>query len=138
MAKHPSHHRNPLRPLPLGPLPVEVINLTLNLELEPGHVIFSIPAQRHALKRHPVDFPRCLPYTGSVIANPLFIGDDFRNPDKIELISRIAALGGPMLVAISVEMDANGIYHVTSCFPFSEAKITARLSAGFLCPARKT
>ena len=104
----------------------------LGIEIEPGEVVFSVPAQLHALRNHPDDFPRCLPHTGSVIASPLYAGDDFRNPGKIELISRIPALGSGLLVVIALKRDANGCYNVASLYPITISKIEGRLSKGFL------
>jgi hypothetical protein len=85
--------------LVIGPLPHDVINKTLGMELHPGEVIFTRAAQIHAARRHPAEFPHCLPHVGTVVLNPLYIGDDGRNPEKIELIARIQALGQPLLVA---------------------------------------
>jgi hypothetical protein len=123
--------------LRLGDLPVGTINATLHLELESGPVIFSSAAQTHAYKQHPSDFPRCLPFIGSVVANPLYLGDDFLNDGKIELISRIPAIGSPLLVALALERDALGRYHVASLYPISEKKIAKRLETRTIFPAKK-
>jgi hypothetical protein len=122
--------------LHLGDLPIASINVTLGLELEPGPVVFSLNAQLHAYRRHPLDFPRCLPFIGSVVANPLYLGDDFRNPGKIELISRIPSLGSALLVALMIERDALGQYHVASFFPISNEKVAGRISKGFTYPTK--
>lgn len=113
----------------LGPLPVDAINRTLDYELEPGNVIFTAAAQRHAFKSHPDDYPRCLPHVGSVVTDPHYLGDDLRNPGKIELVARIPALGKGLLVAIVVEPDDNGDYSVASCYPVGETKIENRRQA---------
>jgi len=116
----------------LGPLPADAINDTLGTELEPGEVVFSIPAQKHALRRHPDDFARCLPHVGGVVTGPLYVGDDFRNPGKIELVSRLPVLGGGLLVAVALERDNTGRYHVASVYPVSQSKIDTRRRAGTL------
>jgi len=116
----------------LGPLPVDWINRTLGHELEPGDVIFSVRAQRHALKNHPDDYPKCLPHVGSVVQNPHYLGDDLKNPGKIEMVSRIPALGGGLLVALVIEPDADGRYNVSSCYPVGEKKIENRRQGGYL------
>ncbi len=95
-------------------------------------MVFTVPAQRHALQRHPEDFPACLPHSGGVIARPLFAGDDFRNAGKIELISRIPALGRGLLVAVTLDERGSGVYHVCSMYPVSDRKIEDRLARGFL------
>ncbi|MEW6596597.1 MAG: hypothetical protein AB1429_03770 [Pseudomonadota bacterium] len=126
--------RRALVELHFGQLPVERINRTLDLELEPGEVIFTRSAQAHAERHHPQDFPKCLPYVGLITQSPQFVGDDFRNAGKIELISRIPSLGGGVLVAVTVERDRHGRYHVASVYPVSEAKIQNRRRQGYLKP----
>ena len=44
--------------LDFGPLPVDLINRTTGLELENGNAFFSINAQKHAAKRHPLDYSK--------------------------------------------------------------------------------
>lgn len=132
MAKKPT-----LVALELGPLPAHKINLTLGLELNAGPVVLTANAQRHAARRHPADYARCLPHVAAVILNPLYIGDDFENFGSIELIGRIVALGSGLLVAVSVTPDARGRYEVRSFYPVSEQKIAGRLDKGFLRRTRK-
>lgn len=138
----PANDKNKRHPklveLILGPMPVDAINATLDMEIEAGEVVFTVPAQRHAMKRHPDDFPRCLPHVGGVVTGPLYIGDDFRNPGKIELVSRLPALGGGLLVAVTLERDEAGRYHVASIYPVSQSKIDNRRRAGTLRNARYT
>ena len=114
--------------LVLGELPVDAINRTLALELEPGEVVFRAAGQAHAQKRHPDDFARCIPHVGAVALQPHYIGDDFRNPGKIELVGRVVGIGG-MLVAVAIEPDANGRYAVCSVYPVSERTIENRRQA---------
>ena len=128
------NQNNPLRSL-FGPLPVGRINRALALELEPGDVVFSRRARQHAAEHHPDDFPLCLPFVASVVANPLYVGDDFRNDSKIELICRIPALGSGLLVAISVRRDPSGLCRIASIYPISDRKIANRLDKGLLIRA---
>jgi len=120
--------RNRLNHLNLGPLPVVKINSALDMELEPGTVIFSASAQIHSSRRHPNDYGRCLPFVGEVVANALYVGDDLKNTNKIEMISRIPSLGAGLLVAVEVIPDGNGHYNVTSMYPIKFAIIEARRS----------
>jgi hypothetical protein len=128
--------KKPSRPLHvelrLGSIPADAINSCLGLEIEIGEVIFSVPAQMHAARQHPEDFPVCLPHTGTIVSAPLYVGNDFKNHGKIELISKIPALQYGILVAIHLETDASGCYNVVSLFPISYLKIESRLSKGFL------
>lgn len=116
--------------LVLGPLPVEAINKTLELELDEGDVVFTGAAQKHAASRHPDDYAKCLPHVAAIVANPLYLGDDFENEGKIELVGR--PLGTPILVAVSIEKDARGRYHVVSVYPVSEGTIEGRRKKGRL------
>lgn len=129
MARHSS-----IRPerLIFGQLPVRTIQKTLHLELEPGPTVMSSNAQIHAARRHPSDFPRCLPHVASVVNSPLYLGDDYRNPGKIELISRIPVLGSGLLIAVEVSQDGGGNYNVVSIYPIADARIASRREKGFL------
>lgn len=117
-------------------MPCEAINHTLEMELEAGDVVLTRAAQIHARRRHPEEFEICLPHLAAVVANPLYVGDDAKNPG-IELISRIPAAGGFILVAVKVEPDAQGRYEVASFYPVSEQKIAGRRDKGFLKIAQK-
>jgi hypothetical protein len=112
--------------LELGPLPADAINRTLGHDLESGNVILSVAAQRHALRRHPEEYAKCMPHIASAVSRPDFLGDDFKNHGKIELVVRVPALGGGLLVAVVIEPDGDGNYNVSSFYPVSAAKIENR------------
>lgn len=116
----------------LGDLPTSQINSTLDLELEDGGVVMSGRAQLHAAKNHPDDYSRCIGHIAAIVNNPLYIGDDFKNPDKIEMISRVPAIGTAILVAVNIVRDKRGEYNVASFYPVDERKLGARLEKGFL------
>lgn len=124
-------------PLLIGPLPVCIIEATLGIEVEPGPVVFTVSNQKHALKSHPADFGRCLPHIGAVVSNPMYLRDDFRNGGKIELISRVPALGEGLLVAVEIQPDEQGRYRVASMYPVSQKKIDSRRQAGTLLIAKR-
>lgn len=132
MAKGPKRQS-----LVLGPLPVDVINRTIETELAEGQVILSAAAQLHAQRYHPEDFPHILPHIGAIVTAPFYVGDDHRNPGKIELIGRIPGAGIVALVAVSIEQDGDGNYNVASFYQISEEKLQTRRSRGFLKIARK-
>ena len=102
------------------------------MELEEGGVVMSGRAQLHAAKNHPDDYSRCIGHIAAIVNNPLYIGDDFKNPGKIELISRVPAIGSAILVAIHIERDGNQEYNITSFYPINERKVGRRLDKGFL------
>jgi len=89
-------------------------------------------AQIHAAKSHPEDYSRCAPHIAAIVTNPLYVGDDFKNGGKIEMISRVPAIGSAILVAVNIEIDPNGEYNVASFYPISEKKIQNRLDKGYL------
>lgn len=124
--------KNQLADLTLGPLPVERINKSLDLELDPGAVVLTASHQVHASRRHPDDYARLLPHIASVIANPLYVGDDGRNPESFELIGRASVVAEMVLIAIKFEPDENGNYQVASFYPVSAARIQGRRERGFL------
>jgi hypothetical protein len=128
--KRKSHTKQP--DLHLGPLPVDAINRTLGTNYAFGEVIFTRAAQVHAASRHPDEYPSCLPHVGAVIRYPLYIGDDLKNHGKIELIARIPQIRGGLLVAINMERQSTGAYHVCSMYRVDEAKIQKRRDKGFL------
>jgi hypothetical protein len=123
--------REKRKELSLGQLPVAKINKALELELIAGEVVFSVGAQVHAEREHPAEFLLCLPYLAGIIADPLYIGDDHKNPG-IELISRVAAVGAMVLVAINLELDHLGRYHILSFYTVKPEKIENRRQKGFL------
>jgi hypothetical protein len=126
MAKPP---KNP--DLIIGPMPVDAVNKTLGTEIDPGDVILTRGAQRHAYRRHPRDYPRCLPHLANVIANPRYIGDDHRN-SGIEIWGYAAPVGSLVLVAIKLVPDAEGRYRISSFYIVSEKKAQSRRQKGFL------
>jgi hypothetical protein len=115
-----------LQPYLFGILPVGVINASLELELDAGEVVMPVNAQIHAQRKRPADYARCFPHVAAVIAEPLYLGDDFRNQGKIEMIGRPLALGVPLLVAVELTKDVDGRYSVTSFYPISEKKVENR------------
>ena len=125
--------KGPKQPdLNLGPLPVHILNARLGYELRPGNVVFSRGAQSHAARRHPGDYSLFQPHLAAVIANPMYVGDDFKNPGNVELIGRVHAANSFLLVAIHVTRDSDGRYAVRSFYPVNEAKIQIRKEKGYL------
>ena len=106
-----------------GELPIEDIYNTLGIEVEAGQVVFSEPAQRHALRRHPHDIPIITPHLSGIIESPMYMGDDLNNPGKIELVSRIPGRRGGALVAVSVEPNEDGFYHICSAYLISDSEL---------------
>lgn len=118
-------------------LPAEAINRTIGTQLDRAPVIISRAAQIHAARRHPIDYPRCFAHLPAIISNPLYIGDDAANAGKIELVSRPPGLDAFVLVAVNLERDDSGCYHVASFYVVSPQKIASRRAKGYLRVALK-
>jgi hypothetical protein len=128
MPKHrPSKHPDFI----IGPMPVIAVNKTLGTELGAGEVVLTRGAQRHAYKRHPNDYPKCLPHLASVISNPRYIGDDHTN-SGIEIWGYVGAIASLVLVAIELIPDEHGRYQIASFYMVSEKKAQSRREKGFL------
>ncbi len=127
MAKNKRKNKPKLPPqLVYGSLPVEQINRALGLELEPGEVVMSGRAQLHVARNHQDDYSRLQPHVAAILKAPLYVGDDFKNEGKIELVGRIPALNEHILVAVQIEKDDAGCYNVVSFYPVSENRVTSR------------
>lgn len=130
------HARITFHEIDLGPLPVEVINATLGLELEPGNAVLTVGAQKHVHSRHPKDFAVHLAHVGMVIKAPSYMGDDFKNSGKIELIRRVPGPTG-LLVALVIEPDEDGRYHVASFYTVTQSRIDQRRQKGKVLNTRR-
>jgi hypothetical protein len=116
-----------------GAIPDADIYRTLGIDLDPGDVKFAAAAQRHALANHPNDLPRIIPSLSQIIASPTYLGDDFRNPGKIELVGRIAGVSGAALVALTIQKDENdGYYHVCSSYLITQSELDKKRAKGIL------
>lgn len=130
MAKQKHRHQK-LPDLIIGPMPANTVNKTLGTELEVGEVVLKGSAQVHASRRHPKDYPICLPHLANVIANPRYIGDDHTN-SGIEIWGYVASLGSLVLVAVELIPDDDGRYQISSFYMVSEKKAQTRRQKGFL------
>lgn len=121
-----------LVPYLFGPVPVRAINDALGLEMDEGEAVMSIRAQMHAQRSHPTDYARCFPHVAAVVANPLYVRDDFKNDGKIELVGKPDGLEEFLLVAVEISLDDEGRYNVTSLYPVSDKKVEGRRDKGHL------
>ncbi len=102
-----------------------------------GGVKFSVAAQNHAFKRHPGDVPIIVPALSEIVTNPLYLGDDLRNPGKIELIGRIRGHVGGALVSLTIEKNKqDDCYHVCSIYMISQAELDKKISKRIVKVAR--
>ena len=121
------------RPIVLGSLPHSRVGQALNKIITPGDVHFTIPAQKHAFKRHPEDFHTCLPYLSQVICAPTYVGQAPQHAGKgMEAVLQVPSDGINVLVAITLASSNNGGYYVKSTYLVDNNKIYNRLRRGFL------
>lgn len=114
-----------------GDLPVLGINKALGLDLEVAEVVLTANAERHIRKKPDHEFDACLPYVADTIRDPGYVGDDFKNPGKIELIRRMPDKRG-LLVAVEMTLNSEGRYSISTFYPLTEKQIQARRNKGFL------
>ncbi|WP_282052136.1 hypothetical protein [Phaeobacter inhibens] len=116
-----------------GAMPDDEIYDTLGIEIDPGDVKFSAPAQKHAHKRHPADVPLIIPHLSQIISSPTYLGDDHRNPGKIEVVSRVPGVAGAALIALTVEKnETDGFYHVCSSYFITQSELDKKRDKGIL------
>ncbi|MDH4412155.1 MAG: hypothetical protein QE484_02530 [Rhizobium sp.] len=120
------------KPLILGDLPVHHLN-RFGLNLAPGLVSFSIPAQKHALKSHPDSFMSCLPFVSQAVVNPSHVGQSPKHAtDGFELIREVRQSELIILVALLIRPSRQGVYLVKSVYPIDQNKLANRLRKGHL------
>ncbi|WP_417278504.1 hypothetical protein [Celeribacter sp.] len=106
---------------------------TLKIEIDPGEVKFSSQAQRHAKQNHPEDVPKIIPHLSQIISNPHYIGDDFKNPGKIEFVSRIPGEQSAALIALTIEKnEKDGYYHICSSYFITQSELDKKREKGIL------
>jgi hypothetical protein len=126
----------------LGPLPVDLISRTLDLDwdMEAGDAILTAQAKKHIADRHSEDFAIVMRYLDVVIENPTYIGQSPHHADAFEMVRRITVEGGTevILAAVSLKRNGFGNYSVHSAYCLKEETVTARVQRGhLLAPKRK-
>lgn len=118
-------------PLALGPLPVDQLNAVLGTALVPGDVRMSSQAHKHMAEDHPKDYQICHGALKTAVKYPHFAGQGPNHSDNFELIFRIPKIGKrAMLMAISMQPDAQGDYGVRSAYLISEETLDNRVESG--------
>lgn len=110
-------------------LPVGPIGKALGLDLDAAPLRFTRAAQKHAHDRHPNEFDLCLDNIERLVRNPLYAGEDFKNRDKFEIVSKVRASDDAqvfILVAITIEIQSDDCYHIASCYRLSEDTVNNR------------
>ncbi len=122
-----------------GKMPDDLLYDTLGVEVDPGEVKFSAPAQKHAYRGHPEDVPLIIPHLSQIISDPMYVGDDFRNPGKVEFVRQIPGSNGKSaLVALTIEKSDDGYYHVCSSYFISQSEVDKKRSKSILKNVKKT
>lgn len=116
-----------------GAMPDDDIYRTLGIEMDPGDVKFSAPAQKHAYRRHPTDVPLIIPHLSQLLSSPTYLGDDHRNSGKIEIVGRLPGRDGAALIALTVKKDeTDGYYHICSSYLISQSELDRKRDKGIL------
>lgn len=121
-----------LKPLILGDLPL--IHLQkCGLVLSAGPVHFGIPAQKHAIKRHPKEYALCEPHLHDVVLAPTHVGQSPHHvSDGFELVRAVASGGLIVLLAVKLVPTAGGFYMATSNYPIDSNTLERRVRKGHL------
>lgn len=118
-------------------LAVELINRTLDLELEPGLVRMSAAVHEKIATKHAAHYALCMAHLPAALADPSYIGAHPHHAAKIELIRRVVRSETSVLVAIGIEPDRRGAYGIASAYCVTEMSITRwRLSGRLLVPIK--
>jgi hypothetical protein len=116
----------------LGPLPVDLINATIGLDLEAGNAWLSKAAHKHMADKHSADYPLCIAHLADAISAPSYIGQDPKQADNFILIKRVQNVEGGLLVAIAIWLNQYGSYNVRTAYRESPDRIERRRQAGHL------
>ncbi|YBV93986.1 hypothetical protein M1D80_04875 (plasmid) [Phyllobacteriaceae bacterium JZ32] len=123
---------NKLTPLNLGPLPVEKLK-DFGVIAAPGDVVFTVAAQKHAIKGHAEEFALCLRYLDRAVQTPTHVGQAPQHKDVgIELIYEHAVDKVIILVAVHLVQTADGNYIVKSTYPIARDKLERRIRKKFI------
>lgn len=116
-----------------GPFPHQLVNETLNTELDGGNVYCSARAQEHIYRDHQPDFELVMANLEAIVLNPSYIGQSPRHGKNIEFIKRIAVQEADesgavlrryyILVAVGLEPDEHGDYRVRSGYVVKETDV---------------
>jgi hypothetical protein len=124
----------------LGPLPVELINATLGVDLEPGDAILTARAHRHIAKDHAEDYATVMTYIQVLISSPTYIGQSPHHGEAFEMVRRVIVPNREeiILAAINLTRNDHGNYNVHSAYRLKEHQVTRRIQLGHLYnPKRK-
>lgn len=123
MAKYPQ--------LSLGPLPVDMINRTLNTHLEPGEVRLSAAAHKHIARDHPEDYALVMTEIQNAVRSPNFIGQAPKHGQNFEMIRRTKGSNNSVvLIAIGLDVDDQGDYRIKSAYTIKSESLDQRRKSG--------
>ncbi|MCM2294421.1 hypothetical protein NAC44_19015 [Allorhizobium sp. BGMRC 0089] len=123
---------NKLTPLRLGPLPIDKLK-DFGILTPPGEVIFTVAAQKHAIKGHAAEFALCLRYIERAVQTPTYVGQAPQHKNLgVELIYEHVVDRVIILVAVHLEQTPEGFYIVKSTYPISKDKLERRIRKKFL------
>lgn len=123
----------------LGPLPVDLINATLDIDLEAGDAIITARAHRHIAFDHPEDYAAVMTYIALLIAQPTYIGQSPHHGGAFEMVRRVIVPNQNeiILAAINFTQNEYGNYNVKSAYRLKETEVTRRIQLRHLCNPKK-
>lgn len=131
----------------LGPLPHDIVNRTLSLELGAGRVYLSARAHRHIAEDHPADYRLVIENLEIAVLEPTFLGQAPHHTRNFEAVKRIAVTEADengrvlrrryVLIAVSLVPDRHGDYRIVSGYTLKEEEVQTRRNNGRLLIPKK-
>lgn len=119
----------------LGPLNVDIVNDTLDTELEPGDLYLSREAHWHIACDHTADYDACIAALHRIGNAPSLLGQAPKHGRNFEMIARFRSADPArsyVLIAVGLERDERGSYRVKSAYSLAEHEVTKRRMKGHL------
>ena len=122
------------KPQRFGPLCVDLINATLELEMEHGEARMPGKVHEKIATKHADDYDVCMRNLPSTLQNPTYIGLPPKHTDKLELVKRVESGAALVLVAVALEQDQYGDYAIASTYTISEDAVDRYRQTGRMIP----
>lgn len=109
---------------------MDKINSVLGADLEQGDVWVSSACHRHMAIDHPEDYPVIMAALETIVAHPLYVGQDPKHGRNFYLVRPIGGGANPYaLVSIGLEPNKHGGYNVRTAYTISQETVDKRRAA---------
>lgn len=106
------------------------INKALGTDLAPGKGWLSSVAHEHMYRDHEADYAHCFAHLDDTFGRPTYVGQAPKHGRNFELLRRYQLVDKPwMLIAVGLEPNKQGNYHVRSCYLVSDDDVQRRRNA---------